>query len=217
MFKESLREVLPPIVYKARDRLRARSARAHHAGEELFDGNDRLFKQLAVDANIYAEYGCGASTIWMANHTGCSIYGTDSSEVWLDKVRTSVVDPGRVTLHFADVGRVGDWGRPVGYDKAENFSDYTDWVWKQGITPDLVLVDGRFRVCCFLTSLKNAGEGVHIVFDDYTDRTHYHFVERFLKPIDTCGRQAVFLVPAKETVDTAELQRAIDQFRFVMD
>ena len=32
---------------------------------------------------------------------------------------------------------------------------------------DCVLVDGRFRVCCFLTSLKNAEQGTRIIFDDY--------------------------------------------------
>lgn len=182
----------------------------------LFAGSDELFKKLVVGANVYAEYGCGDSTIWVANNTRCKIFSVDSSDVWLDKVKRSCINCESVTLHFADVGKVGEWGRPLNYDKHENFDDYTDWFWKQGISPDIVLIDGRFRVCCFLTSLLFAKEGTLIFFDDY-DREQYHFVELFLKPTQTCGRQALFVVPNKKLLDFQKINEAIRQFRFVFD
>ena len=46
-------------------------------------------------------------------------------------------------------------------------------------SPKLVIVGGRFRVCYFLTSLKFAEEGTKILFDDYANRPHYHFVEKY--------------------------------------
>ena len=62
----------------------------------------------------------------------------------------------RLIINYIDLGKVGGWGRPINYDKINNFAKYTDFIWKQSEKPKLVLIDGRFRVCCFLTSLKYA-------------------------------------------------------------
>ena len=216
MLDRVLRNVLPPVVYKAGAKVKALSRPRQDAADSLFDGDDELFKEIIGQARVYGEYGCGASTIWVARHTRARILSTDSSQAWLDTVRQRCVDP-RVSLHHADVGLIGDWGRPLGYDRDDNFSDYTDWIWRQGLALDVVLVDGRFRVCCFLTSLLNARKGARLVFDDYADRPHYHFVERFLSPVRTCGRQALFVAPGSDDLDVAAVRKAVDQFRFVMD
>jgi hypothetical protein len=185
--------------------------------DTLFDGDDGLFKELLVEAKTYAEYGCGASTAWVFKHCECHILSVDSSEIWLQNVQASCGDSPRLGLHFADVGTVGDWGWPLNYDKHENFGDYTDWIWQQALTPDIVLVDGRFRVCCFLTALLHARQGTRIMFDDYTNRAHYHIVERFLKPVQTCARQALFVVPNRSELDVKEVAAFIDRFRFVFE
>ena len=90
-------------------------------------------------------------------------------------------------------------------------------MWKQKKTPKLVLVDGRFRVCCFLTSLKFAEEGTKIIFDDYTNRPQYHFVEKYVSRFKECGRQSMFVVPSKANIDMDELEKDIVSFRNVMD
>ena len=214
MLKRIFWELCPPVIYRA-----LASAKARIGGKRpaLFDGDDALFKKIVPEAKVYAEYGCGFSTMWVASNTQCRILGVDSTKHWLDKVRQGCARTDLVTLHHADVGTTGDWGRPVNYDKRDNFSDYTDWVWKQDAAPDVVLIDGRFRICCFLTSLLFAREGTRILFDDYTDREHYHFIELFLKPVQTCGRQVLFVVPAKSALDEQKIKTAIQQFRFVMD
>ncbi len=217
MLDKVLSEILPPLLYKAPARIRSRMPAPKGAQDVLFDGEDGLFKQLAASAKVYGEYGCGASTLWMASHTACRIFSVDTSDAWLDIVRQKAAGTGDVTLHHADLGAIGAWGRPVGYDSFQNFGDYTDWLWQQDASPDLVLVDGRFRACCFLTSLLHANEGANLVFDDYMDRPHYHFVERFAKPVQTCGRQAWFRAPGQGALDVAEVRQAIERFRFVMD
>jgi hypothetical protein len=122
-----------------------------------------------------------------------------------------------INLHFADVGPVGSWGRPIGYQRAANFNDYTDWIWASGRSPNVILVDGRFRVCCFLTCLVYGESGARILFDDYTNRPHYHFVEKYVKPSETCGRQALFVIPEKESLDIDSIVEDINKFRFVFD
>ena len=87
--------------------------------------------------------------------------------------------------------------------KKKNFLEYANWFWNFDLKPDLVLIDGRFRVLCFLTSIKFAPIGTKIIFDDYTFRPFYHVVEEFLKISDTCGRQALFEVDeySKKNID----------------
>ena len=159
----------------------------------LFDGDDQLFKSLAVDALVYAEYGCGSSTQWMYHNTKSRIYSVDTSRDWSQRIGTEL-SPDRVTVKYIDVGPVGDWGYPLNYDHRHAFPDYCDWPWRQTGDIDLILIDGRFRVSCFLTCLKMGRPGTLILFDDYTNRPLYHVVEQWCKPRQYCGRQALFEV-----------------------
>ncbi len=183
----------------------------------LFDGDDDLFKEILKGSKVYGEYGCGASTLWVANNTDCSILSVDSSSVWADKVLEGTCGRGGVLVSYIDLGPIGQWGYPLTYNKIENFTTYTDWIWQKDEKPDVVLIDGRFRVCCFLTTLLNADPDTYIIFDDYRDREKYHYIERFLKPILMSGRQAVFMTPEKGFVDKEKLIESIDMFRCVLD
>jgi hypothetical protein len=221
LLRKIFQGVCPPVVYHVLRTLKKASVNPiqeeHPENEMLFDGDDTLFKRTVADAETYAEYGCGRSTVWVFDNTNCIIVGVDTSNEWLANVRQRCATSDRVILHHADVGKVGKWGTPLTYDKCQNFSDYTDWLWNQGAIPDVVLVDGRFRVCCFLTSLVRGREGTRILFDDYTDRGRYHIVERFVKPVRTCGRQALFVVPRKDQIELNEVGKMIERFRFVLD
>ena len=124
---------------------------------------------------------------------------------------------GRLNINFVDLGEVGLFGRPKSYIKQNDFCKYTEYIWRQTDRPSLVLIDGRFRVCCFLTSLKFADEGTKIIFDDYTNRSHYHFVEKYVSCSIQCGRQCLFVVPSKDNIDMDELERDIVAFQNVMD
>ena len=78
-----------------------------------------------------------------------------------------------------------------------------------------MLVDGRFRVACFLTSLIEADAGATILFDDYTDRPHYHLVEDYAPVVDQAGTQVKFVVP--DNLDKARIRGEIQHFLYVMD
>lgn len=61
------------------------------------------------------------------------------------------------------------------------------------IEPDLVLIDGRFRVASFITSCLNVTKKTTVLFDDYVERPFYHSVENIIKPIEFIdNRMAVF-------------------------
>ena len=83
--------------------------------------------------------------------------------------------------------------------------------------PDLVLIDGRFRVASFLTSLRECKVGTKIIFDDYEFRAHYHIVEDFIKPDRIFGPQAIFEVTSKDNLNFSALDKLINKFEYVMD
>ena len=60
--------------------------------------------------------------------------------------------------------------------------------------PDLVLIDGRFRVACALTTIKYLTNKVsfEILVDDYGDRPEYREIEKYVQLTSMQGRMAVF-------------------------
>ena len=182
----------------------------------LFDGDDALFKNLISEVKTYFEYGCGKSTEYMYKKSNASIFSVDTSKKWAAKTLNLSKDSNRERLNvkWIDVGDVADWGYPMSFEKKQNFVKYANWFWEFGLKPDLVVIDGRFRILCFLTSIKFASIGTKIIFDDYTNRPFYHVAEDFLKIKDICGRQALFEVDegSKKFVD----ESVISEFKNII-
>jgi hypothetical protein len=184
----------------------------------LFSRDDVLFKRVLKNVKIYGEYGCGKSTVWVLRNTSAQVLSVDTSAYWINEVcKDNVENQARLMIRRIDLGDVGDYGYPIDYSKCDFFNLYTDFLWNQDEKPSVVLIDGRFRVCCFLTSLKFADEGTHIIFDDYMNRPGYHIVEKYVDKVEHCGRQCLFIVPSPQEIDLNSLEKDINNFRYVMD
>lgn len=211
--KQALRSVIPPVLWRgAKKLINPQPA----SGPPLFGGDNALFKHHVSRARHYAEYGCGQSSIWVATNTSALMTCVDTSRDWIAHVRNAI-PPDRATLVWIDCGDIAEWGKPNGYDKHDRFKAYAEAPWRQDTLPDLVLIDGRFRVMCFIVCLQRATEGTLLLFDDYFDRPRYRIVEEVLAPVDACGRQAMFPVPEKESLDQDRMSWMLDKFEFVMD
>jgi hypothetical protein len=207
-----LKSLVPPILVPAVKKLTA-PWRPRSEGR-LFDGDEASFIKYVSKAKVYAEYGVGQSTDWVHLNTSATILAVDSSQEWIQKVIANKTGP-RIDAQWVDLGALGDWGQPLTYQQRDNFVQYVESPWVRSATPDVVLIDGRFRVCCFFTSLLRAKPDTIFVFDDYIDRPHYHIVEELLAPFEWCGRQAIFSVPPD--VDRARARALVDRFLYVMD
>ena len=159
----------------------------------LFDGDDYLFKQYLINCNIYFEYGVGASTRWVLDNTNSKIIAVDTDKEWINFVDVKV-EKSRIKLVWTNLGYLTKWGRPNSYKYRNNFIDYVASVWNFKKQADVILIDGRFRVACFLYSLMHSKNGSVIIFDDYFNRPWYHVIEEVISLHDQCGRQAVFKV-----------------------
>ena len=63
--------------------------------------------------------------------------------------------------------------------------------------PDLIFVDGRYRVACVLESARKAAEAhckATVLLDDYESRPNYHVLEKHLGKPERIGRAASFMI-----------------------
>lgn len=129
------------------------------------------------------------------------IYSVESDKNFLELIQreiTSLYPAMKASFFYINIGKTKEWGYPVDKELASNWPNYCIAPWHKIIDnnqfPDVILIDGRFRVACFLISLLLAKAETVILFDDYVDRPHYHIVEKHLKPSNTEGRMAEFVV-----------------------
>lgn len=166
------------------------------------DAGIALLAQRLKGVKIFLEYGSGGSSIMAAQAGIRRIYSVDSDLVFLQSVQKRLIADGiprrRYVPVYVDIGKTGDWGRPVNENHARDWPSYCSAPWIRlehaGEAPSLVLIDGRFRVASFLVTAMLAPPGCVILFDDYVDRPEYHIVEQHLKPVRFEGRMAEFIV-----------------------
>lgn len=144
------------------------------------------------------EYGSGGSTLIAAEH-GTPITSVECDPAWAAMMRRwfdANPPKGAVTLHEVDIGPVGEWGHPTDPSTSDRWPDYAQSVWDRPdfVQPDVVLIDGRFRVACLLTLAFRTKAPVTVLWDDYTFRPAYHEVERLFRPITFHGRMAQFQI-----------------------
>ena len=181
----------------------------------LFDGDDELFKSYIKDADLYFEYGVGKSTEWVLENTKSKIIAVDSDLNWINSIKNIEVYKERLKTTWVDLGKLTKWGRPISYSHRDNFINYINAIWQFDKNPDIVLIDGRFRVACFLYTLLQADKNTVIFFDDYINRPWYHIVEEVIPINKQCGRQGMFQVP--KTFNKKLAKDILDKFIYVLD
>jgi hypothetical protein len=127
----------------------------------LFSGEPEAVNRIMRDGHRrYQEFGIGGSTV-LAIRSGLeSVVAVDSDPDWVDAARkhpeiAAAIQAGRADIRHADIGPVAEWGHPSDPGHIRSWPDYiaTAWdVWSQrNEMPDLIFVDGRFRVACCLS------------------------------------------------------------------
>ena len=147
-------------------------------------------------ATHYAEYGSGGSTVVASNVLSLhSILSIESDSAFAGDIRSA--SP-RAVVRWIDVGKTGGYGHPIDDSKKEEWPNYS----AQGLgTPDLVLVDGRWRVACICHVLKTY-PGAVLLVHDFTHRPEYHVVLALADIVEKT-ESLVWLKRNPETTDQA--------------
>ncbi|MEI6407297.1 MAG: hypothetical protein WCO85_07205 [Actinomycetes bacterium] len=158
---------------------------------------------LVQSTDCVVEYGSGESTVLLAEK-GCTVISVETSWNYFLKITERLEGPivqGRVHCIYADVGTVDQWGSPVDTSPRAAFLRYPLQPWVQierrELTPQLVVLDGRFRLACFVTSFMKAPLGALILINNFYSRTDYHLINHFAQESERVGDLAVFEVTEK--------------------
>ena len=184
----------------------------------LDDESSWVFRSALRECRFYLEYGSGGSTV-LAARLGKRFISVETDQHYLESVRRKIgaLAPDQHLIH-ADVGATGPWGTPfwrrVTRQKLSKWSESLEAPWRlvHGDTPDLILIDGRFRVAATLTCCVHliASPRSRILVDDYVTNPSYHAIEEYAQLITTIGRMAVFQPSA--SIGATNLRRAIAEY-----
>ncbi len=174
-------------------------------------------REIYARSETILEYGSGGSTVLAAEMPGKTIFSVESDKRWardLGRYLKASECPSKVLMHYVDIGRTGKWGSPIDGSKFKWYHLYPLSIWDhpEFRQPDVVMVDGRFRVACALTTMLRCQKKTTILFDDYKKRRGYHMIEDYLEPKEFRGNMALFETGETEfpKADMAKILRAFN-------
>ncbi|MBR0655946.1 hypothetical protein [Plastoroseomonas arctica] len=142
---------------------------------------------LAESRDGYLEFGLGGSTLKAVRSATPRIVAVDSDAGWVAGVSQHAeiaagLEAGRVHIVHAAIGPLSGWGRPADRSQIHHWPRYVALPWaacrEQGFRPDLIFIDGRFRVACAISAaIMGLGDAewrgkVRLVLHDYVGRQH---------------------------------------------
>lgn len=153
-----------------------------------------LFSAFLTTADSYFEYGMGGSTFLASQCVRKRVAAIDSDPGWVANVRKTIGETTKeIVLSHVDIGEIGAWGNPKGRTHEHRYPGYSRAILDQPDDVDLCLVDGRFRVSCFLTALAHLRPDAILAIHDYRSRPHYFEVEFFARPIAKAETLTLFV------------------------
>jgi len=187
--------------------------------EPMLDGETlgRLKQELS-SASLYLEFGSGGSTV-LADRMGMQGISVEGDPYYAAAVRKGLKAGGMAIL-TPNIGITGPWGWPL----LKRRTDRRLARWRRYIEapfarmsefPDLILVDGRFRVACALETARQAharARSATLILDDYTYRPMYHGVEEYLGQPEIVGRAAIFEIGTSVIPESAIRKALEDPF-----
>jgi hypothetical protein len=155
----------------------------------------RLVQQALAEAGEVLAYGMGTGT-GLGASLGKKITNVECDRDLAARVATELAGFPHAAVHHVDIGPIDGEGMPTRPRFFGRFHLYALSVWDRPDlgSPDLVLIDGRFRAACLSAVLLRTRKPTTVLFDDYADRPHYHGVEKLARKEETVGRMARFTV-----------------------
>ncbi|MGJ4892924.1 hypothetical protein ACQR0Z_27610 [Bradyrhizobium sp. HKCCYLS3077] len=181
----------------------------------VFDEGGLSFFSTAIrSSRIYLEYGSGGSTVMAAKYVS-QLVSVEPDPVFARAVKKALPETtAKISILTPDIGLTRDWGYPV-FDvptanRIARWKSLPQAPWKvlQDM-PDLVLVDGRFRVACALQSLLQIDRTTKLLVDDYEGRD-YSAIEQFGELVAMHGCMAEFR--KRSDFDEQLCRAALDRF-----
>jgi hypothetical protein len=178
-------------IYESTDPRRARMQ------PPMSDAELALYETLLRSSSNYVEFGSSGSTAVACRLVSTSVISVDSSPAWqLQVARFCRAQHTRLQPNciLADIGPVREFGYPEDDSTRALWANYHTAVWSTpGVSnADAYLIDGRFRVACFLQTLLHARPDALVMIHDFSSRPQYHVIREFAREIAATDQLSVF-------------------------
>lgn len=176
--------------------------------ECMFNKNDIiLYYKWLNNSKFYFEYGSGGSTYnSVINENIEYVFSVETDPIWYEKLCSKLINyKNKFRYFFIDLntspntygvpggaklaGVQGECSLPKNIEEKNNWKKYSDVFIeldndiKNNI--DLILIDGRFRVCCCLKIFEHINFETIILFDDFKNRKWFQIVLNYFEIIDS--------------------------------
>ena len=161
---------------------------------------NKFFENKLLNCKLYLEYGSGSSTL-LADRNNINYYSVESDKLFYKTLKKSLKNG---NYFLKDFGLLAPSSRPVLFTytkfyyskRAKKYAgDVLNYLNEKNLIPDLILIDGRYRILCALyvyKFLKEKNFSTTIIIDDYAYRPYMQVVDKFFDGKKMIGRQAVF-------------------------
>jgi hypothetical protein len=172
-----------------------------------FESNlsNEYFKKKLKKSKLYFEYGSGNSTLYAHKIKKNYISIEGKKDIYLNlKFKRGL------NVHLFDLGITKKFSIPYFIEfKKKKIKEYSNAINKFDVNPDLILIDGRFRVLSFfyvINYLKlNYLAKSEIIFDDF-DRVEYSIINNYFK-VKKVGRLGVIkLINQKKNFNLKKIE-----------
>lgn len=158
----------------------------------------RLLSSLLACSRRYLEFGAGGSTCLAARMVAEAVVAIDSSQEWLDRIAAVCADEFyacKPVLVHADIGPLGNWGWPRDDLQRSRWPGYHGSIWSHpaAVDIDTYMIDGRFRVACFMQVTLRCRADAVIIMHDFADRPNYAEVYRAGREVARAGNLSAFV------------------------
>ena len=178
----------------------------------------QFLKQKILNSKKFLEFGTGKTTI-LASKANIDHYSIESDKSFYFYMKKKNIK----NILFYSLGFVSFYSYPLFknniYKKfyKEKAKIYASKIFerlnKDLFFPDLILVDGRFRVLCmlniFLFLKSNNLNNTCVILDDFKDRPYYNEINSFFK-INLKGRLAICYV--KDRISLENIKILIEKY-----
>ena len=185
-------------------------------------GERSIFDATVRNCKNYLEFGAGGSTLRVLQKSKATVHSVESSDEWISHLRRYFMirrhEGKRLTFHLVDIGPTLRWGYPADISKDASFPDYSATVFNNFSARqiDVILIDGRFRVACALSSIIHALLSKQlestIMIHDYWHRDYYHEVQKYLEMKERADSLGVFRI--KQNIDLEQVSKDYDKYKF---
>ena len=165
------------------------------------NNTNSFFLDKLKKSKFYFEYGSGSSTL-IANDLNKKFISIELDKKYYLELKKKIKND---QVKFFNIGPVGEFSYPIFKLKKKivNYINSIDTYLSDEDYPDLILIDGRFRIACCLNILKHIQKKslkVLILLDDYEKRESYKILNKFFK-IKSIGRMAILKALKKRVSD----------------